>query len=126
MDELAGDIFGLTVCVNEGEDFPGDMAIQTRGDVLRTRSLQVVYYEDCSWRRKRFRAHELSSHGGRRFGASGVGSNRVPSMLSRTSTGHLELIEELGYRGRSEDELHARVLPFLYSSNERRFGKWED
>ena len=121
IDELAGDIFGRDVGVIQEEDFLGDMGIRTRGDVSRIRSPQVVYHENVSWRGKRFRTQELFSHGGRRFGASGDGSNRVPSMLSRTSAGNLELIKELGYGGRSEDETHARVLPFLYCSIHRRF-----
>ena len=60
----------------------------------------------------------------RRFGASGDGSNRFPSKLSRTSAGNLELIKEQGGQGRAEDELHALVLPFLYSSIDRRFCKF--
>ena len=60
------------------------------------------------------------------FRASGDGSSRVPSTLSRTSAGLVGLIGELGYRAREEDELHARVLPFLYSSNDRRFCEWEE
>ena len=51
---------------------------------------------------------------------------RVPSKLSRTSAGDLELIEEQGAPDRSDDELHARVLPFLYSSIDRRICKWEE
>ena len=56
----------------------------------RTRSLRVESHEDVSWRRKRFRARDLCSHGGRCFGASGDGSNRVPSKLSRTSAGAVQ------------------------------------
>ena len=112
-------------CVILEEVFLDDLG-NTRGDVARTLSPQVVYYEDVSWRKKRFRVHELFSHGGRRFGASGDGPKRVPSVLSRTCDGDLESIEELGYRGRSEDELHARVLPCLYSTIDCRFCKWEE
>ena len=85
-----------------------------------------MYDEDVTWRRKRVRQHERFSHGGRRFGASGDGSNRVPSVLSRSSAGSLELIGELGYRGLSEDGLHARVLPCQSSGVDRRFCKWEE
>ena len=79
MDGSAGDIFGREVCVTEEEVLLGNLGIPFRGDVLRTRFQQVVYYEDVSWRWKRFRAHELFPHSGRRFGASRDGSNRVPN-----------------------------------------------
>ena len=78
------------------------MGIESRGDVSRTLSPQVVYYEDISWRGKWDRVHEMFSHGGRRFSASVDGSNRVPNKLSRTSAG--DLIEEQGVWCRSEDE----------------------
>ena len=116
IDEPASEIFGRDVCVIEEEGFLGDVAIQTRGMYY-----ELFFRRLCVVKRKWFRAHELRFHGGRRFGASGDGSNRGPSMLSRTRAGNLELIEELGYRGRSEDELHARVLPFLYYNIDRRF-----
>ena len=66
------------------------------------------------------------SRGGRRFCASGDGSNRVPSKLSQTSVGDLELIEEQGDRARSEDELRARVLPVRNSAKDCGVGKWEE
>ena len=80
IDELAGDIFGRDVCVIEEGGFPWLYGHANSCGCI-TNSPQVVYYEDVSWCRKRFRAYELLSHGGRRLGASGDRPNRVPSTL---------------------------------------------
>ena len=56
---LVTSLVGTFVSFRRRISFLGGMGIQTREDVSRTRSPQVVCYEDVSWCRKRSRAHEL-------------------------------------------------------------------